>query len=54
MSVADYQRVRAAEYTNEVKPTLRDFIVKDAFEEYGKREVRFVERMMWGDIPNIT
>lgn len=39
---------------NEVKKPMRDFIVKDDFEEYGKRELKFVDRMMWGDIPNIT
>lgn len=54
MSVAEYQRVRAHEYMNEVKKPMRDFIVKDDFEEYGKRELKFVDRMMWGDIPNIT
>ena len=38
----------------EVKPTMRDFILKDDFDGYNGRELRFVDRMMWGDIPNIT
>ena len=54
MSVAEYQRVRAAEYMKEVKPAMRDFILKDDFDGYNGRELRFVDRMMWGDIPNIT